>query len=317
MSTFPRTGPAVQPASRSKGSLAQGLLQVGIFRSAGAVPEALGAPRSPRSVSSYPRGPAGRLAPWGGLAAGLRRWMNPPGSLASGEAGGREWGGHVVCRSRGGASRAALPGVEARRPAALRLRCPSSGAQWGQIVPGAFPALGGLSILLCAGVGGEPAECCDLRFGAGWGRAPLMIPRWPWSWEALFALGGERVGGWILGRPREASGPHLAWGAGSPPLPLGDRPGCPRGLASAPGSSGLQRRPRGTGPGVCPEASSGKKPPERLCFQAFLVKGSSGHPHSRILQEERRICCVVSAAHLRLGRPCLGSPKSSNLVDSL
>ena len=186
----------MQPASRSKGSLAQGLLQVGIFWSAGAVPKALGAPRCP---GRFPRIHAGLRGGWlrgEVLLQVFGHWMNPPGSLASREARGREWGGHVVCRSRGGASRAALPGVEARRPAALRLRCASSGARWGQIVPGAFPALGGLSILLCAGVGGEPAECCELRFGAGWGLAPLMIPRWPWSWEALFALGGS---GWVAG----------------------------------------------------------------------------------------------------------------------
>lgn len=72
----------------------------------------------------------------------------------------------------------------------------SSGARRGQIVPGAFPALEGLLILLCAGVGGEPDGCCDLRFWAGWGRVPPMIPRWPWSWEALCALGGS---GWVAG----------------------------------------------------------------------------------------------------------------------
>ena len=67
----------MQRASRSKGSLALGLLQVGIFWSAGAVPEALGAPRPPRSVSSYPHGPAGRLAPQGGLAAGRQQVDEP------------------------------------------------------------------------------------------------------------------------------------------------------------------------------------------------------------------------------------------------
>lgn len=105
----------------------------------------------------------------------------------------------------------------------------SSGARRGQIVPGAFPALGGPLILLCAGVGGEPDGCCDLRFWAGWGRVPPMIPRWQWSWEALCALGGS---GWVAGswggqgKPREAS-PCLGSRLTSPSL--GGSSGVPSG----------------------------------------------------------------------------------------
>ena len=42
----------------------------------------------------------------------VRRWMNPPASVASGEAGGREWGGHVAqgLRARPRGQRGRVPG---------------------------------------------------------------------------------------------------------------------------------------------------------------------------------------------------------------
>lgn len=114
-----------------------------------------------------------------------------------------------------------------------------------------------------------------------------------------------------LGRPRGPAG-LACRGAASPPLPLGDRPGRPRGLASSPCSSGV--RHRGAGPGICPEAPPGKKPSEGLRFQAFLLEGSPCHPHFRILQGEKKKGSIVSSAlHPSQGRASLGSPWCSVL----
>lgn len=194
----------------------------------------------------------------------------------------------------------------------------SSGARRGQIVPGAFPALGGPLILLCAGVGGEPDGCCDLRFGAGWGRAPLMIPRWPWSWEALCALGGS---GWVAGSWGGQEKPQGLALPGEPahlPFPWGIIRGALGALLPPPGALGSG----GGGP-----AELGRAFVRRPLLGRSLLRGSVFRPFSwRALlvtltpescREERRICCVFSAAHLRLGRPCLGSPKSGNLGGSL
>lgn len=71
----------------------------------------------------------------------------------------------------------------------------------------------------------------------------------------------------------------------SPPLPLWYRPGCPLGLAPTSRSSGFWDGR----PSICPEASPGKKSPEGLCFQAFLLEGSPCDSHTGILQGEKKI----------------------------
>lgn len=91
--------------------------------------------------------------------------------------------------------------------------------------------------------------------------------------------------------PLRGEGRRLDFGARSPPLPLWYRPGGPLGLA--PSSRGSDVWHRGSRPGVRPEASSGKEPPEGLCLQAFLLQGSPRQPHPGILQGERNTWMVA------------------------
>lgn len=123
---------------------------------------------------------------------------------------------------RGARPRLPFPGGGPAPSRTLAAIAPS-GADGVRLCLGAFPALGGPLILLCAGVGGEPDGCCDLRFWAGWGRVPPMIPTVAVELGSSLRPSGERVGGWILGRAKGSLSGSLALPgeAGSPPLPLG------------------------------------------------------------------------------------------------
>lgn len=195
----------------------------------------------------------------------------------------------VSARPRGQGARPRLPfPVEARHPPALWLRCVLRRSA-GSGVPGTSRTWGAVD-LLCAGVGGEP-DPGAVTLGSG--QAGVVCPRrsrWQWAGKLSCALGG--AGGWLdLGAAKEASGARLAWEPAHLPFPWGIVRGCPRGLASSPGALGSD----GGGPAELGRAFVRRpllgKPPERLCFQAFLVKGLSWSPltHESCREEEESV----------------------------